>query len=130
LVVEVVAVVEVVRVVEVIEVIGLIEVEAIVGSFRGSQRSARRGSARCFGGELREGQQRDADVSQPLEQPVQCGLIGDRASQDGGAVVRVGEAHPVEPSRPSGGQVPLDSELVLHERNVRTDLVRPPHHIW
>src|SRR5712692_4615864 len=43
---------------------------------------------------------------------MQRGLVDDGASEDGCAVALVGEAHPVEPGGPSGGEVPLEADFV------------------
>ena len=53
-----------------------------------------------------------ADVAHFLEQAMQCGLVGDRAGDEGGAVVLVGEAQSVEPGGPSGVEVPLEADFV------------------
>ena len=43
---------------------------------------------------------------------MQCGLVDDRAREDGCAVVLVGEAQPVKPDGPSGLKVPLEADFV------------------
>ena len=83
-----------------------------------------------IGWDLRERHQRKADVAQLLEQAVQCRLVDDWAVEDGRAVRLVPDRQSVEPGRPSGPEMSLDSDLVLHEGTVRTDLVSTPHHMW
>jgi len=51
--------------------------------------------------DLRERDQRDADLAQLLEEAAQRGLVDDRSSEDGGAVALAGESEPVEPGRPA-----------------------------
>jgi hypothetical protein len=43
---------------------------------------------------------------------MQRGLVAEQAMDEGGAVALAGEAQPVEPSRPSHAEVPLDADLV------------------
>src|SRR5690606_14884377 len=97
----------------------------------------------------REGDQRDAEVAELLEQSVQCRLVDDRAADDGGAVRGAGQVEAVEPRRPAGCQVAADRDLVVldvavrragggvvaavvfgHVGNVRIDVVTPPHIMW
>src|SRR6266581_1684849 len=47
---------------------------------------------------------------------MQSGLVDDGASEDGCAVALVGEAHPVEPRGPSGGEGPLEADFVTSRR--------------
>ena len=98
--------------------------------FVGSERVGP-GVVGCVGRDRGERDQGDADVAQLLEQAVQRRLVDDRAADDGGAVVLVGEAQPVEPGRPAGSEVSLDPDLVLRRVGrisvgalLRTDLVR------
>ena len=46
------------------------------------------------------------------EQAMQCGLVGYRAIDDGGAVALVGEAQSVKPGGPSGFEAPLEADFV------------------
>src|SRR4029077_5189319 len=62
--------------------------------------------------DLSDRDQRKAQVAHFLEQAVQGGLGGYRATDDGGAVVLVGQAQSVKPGRPPGIEVPLEADLV------------------
>ena len=84
----------------------------------------------CIRWDLRERHQRKTAVAQLLEQAVQRRLVDDRAAEDGCAVVLVPERQSVEPTSPSGPEVSLDSDLVLHRSTVRSDLVSRPHIMW
>lgn len=106
----------------------------------------------CVGRNLRERDQRDADVAELVEQAVQRGLVHHGAADDGGAVVLGGKVQSVEPRRPAGAEMPGDADLVLrdageagsralarrsggavvrgHAWTVRTDLVSAHHIIW
>ena len=111
--------------------------------------------ARLVGLDLRDRDQRQADVAHLLEQAVQRGLVDDRAVDDGGAVALVGEAQPVEPGGPAGVEVPLEADLVpsglvavgvdvvrssapfrrrcvrcWRDQKVGADVVSGHHHMW
>src|SRR6185312_10233305 len=60
----------------------------------------------------RDGDERKAEVTDLAQQAVQCGLVGDRAVEDGGAVGLPGEGHAVEPGGPAVGEVSLHADLV------------------
>ena len=60
-----------------------------------------------------DGDQRQAEVADLLEQAVQRGLVDDRAVEDGGAVGLVAEAQPVEPGGPAVVEVAREADLVL-----------------
>src|SRR5882672_5072411 len=47
---------------------------------------------------------------------MQRGLVHYAAGEGGCAVALVGEAHPVEPGGPSGGEVPLEADFVTSRR--------------
>src|SRR5947209_2110360 len=106
----------------------------------------------CVARDLAERDEGDADVAQLLEQAVQGGLVDHGATEDGDAVVLVGEAQSVEPCRPTGPEMSLDANFVLldagvirrrtaaggvggavvcgHTRTIGTDLVTRHHHVW
>src|ERR1044071_4660872 len=65
------------------------------------------------GGGLVHRDQGQAQVARFLEQAVECGLVGYRAMDDGGAVAAVGNGQPVEPGSPPAVEVPLEADLVL-----------------
>jgi hypothetical protein len=54
----------------------------------------------------------DAEVAHLGDQPVQLRLVGHRAAEAGGAVIRVVELEGAEPGRPALVEVALDPELV------------------
>src|SRR5450631_2941679 len=62
--------------------------------------------------ELRDRDQRDADIAQRVQQAMQCRLVDDWSLDQGGAVVLAGEGHPVEAGRPACGKVSLETDLV------------------
>src|SRR4051812_12307060 len=65
-----------------------------------------------LGIDLHNREQWQADVAHALEQAVQCGLVGDRAMDDGGAVALVGEIESVKPGGPPRIEVPFQADLV------------------
>ena len=54
----------------------------------------------------------ETEVAESLQQPVQGGLVHDRASDGGGAVGSGGQSEPVEPERPPRVEAPLKADLV------------------
>src|SRR5580704_6698242 len=64
------------------------------------------------GFDLSDRDQRQAQVAHFLEQPMQRGLVGYRAINEGGAVVLAGEAQSVKPGGPSGMEVPPEADFV------------------
>ena len=44
---------------------------------------------------------------------MQRGLVDDGAADDGGSVLVLGEAEPVEPGGPAGVEVPLEPDFVF-----------------
>src|SRR4029079_7725979 len=59
-----------------------------------------------------DGDQRGAQVADPLEQAVERRLVGDRTGDDRRPVVLDAERQPLEPRRPVGAQRPDDPDLV------------------
>jgi hypothetical protein len=86
--------------------------------------------------------QRQADVTYPLEQAMECCLVGDKTMNEGGAVAPLGKAQSVEPGSPSGSQVSLQADFVpsglamiagrclAHDRKLGGDVVSEHHHMW
>src|SRR5919199_646074 len=78
----------------------------------------------------------DTQIADFAKQAMQRGLVDHRAMDDGCAVALVGEAQAVEPGRPAGLEVPLDSDCVApsfvhrHAPKVDSEVVSPPHHMW
>ena len=70
------------------------------------------GSTGVAGVGLGDRQQREPEVAELVQQSVQRGLVGDRAAEDGGAVVGVGEVEVVEPGGPAVVEPALDADLV------------------
>src|ERR671933_488878 len=60
----------------------------------------------------RDGDEREAEVADLAEQAVECGLVGDRAVENGGAVGLSGQGHAVEPGGPAVGEVSFHADLV------------------
>jgi hypothetical protein len=52
-----------------------------------------------FGFDSSERNQRQADIPHSLEQAMECCLVGDKATNEGGAVALLGEAQSVKPGR-------------------------------
>src|SRR4051812_34064668 len=69
-------------------------------------------SVSTSGIEVIDGDQGQAQVARFLEQPVQRGLVGYGATDDGGAVAVAGDGQPVEPGGPPGIEVALETDLV------------------
>jgi hypothetical protein len=62
--------------------------------------------------DLSDRDERQAQVADFLEQAMQRGLVGYRATDDGGAVVLVGQAQSVKPGSPPGIEVPPEADFV------------------
>ena len=97
------------------------------------------------GADVGDGNQRQAQVADLLEQAMQGGLVGHRATDQRGAVGFVGEAQSVKPGSPAGAEVSLDPELVdaglkiasgliAHgppsARKLEGDVMSAHHHMW
>ena len=63
------------------------------------------------GPDLSDGDQREADVAQPVQQAVQCGLVGDGTREQGEAVTG-GQGEALEAGCPSGVEPALEADLV------------------
>ena len=74
--------------------------------------------------DLGDGDQRQAQVADLLEQAVQRGLVDDRTAEHGRAVVGVGEGEAVEPGGPPAVEMPGEPDLV------GAGLVRPAVEAW
>jgi hypothetical protein len=57
-------------------------------------------------------EQGEAGVADVLEQAVQGGLVDDKTLDEGGAVISVGQGHPVEAGDPAGCEAALDADAV------------------
>src|SRR5207342_3023502 len=68
--------------------------------------------------------QDQAQVADPVQQPVQGGLIRDRAGDDRLAVVTA-DRQALEPGRPARVQEPLDADLVARRPRRVAHLYRP-----
>ena len=64
------------------------------------------------GADLGDGDQRQAEVADFLEQAMQRGLVGHRAGDERACRRFVGEAQSVEPGGPAGAEVTLNADLV------------------
>ena len=80
-------------------------------------------SVSAVGAELGERAQADAEVSQLLEDAMECGLVDDGPGDDGGSVVLVGEGQAVEPGRPATSEVPVHADLVVRDGRVISESV-------
>jgi hypothetical protein len=81
-------------------------------------------------------------VARFLEQAMECCLVGDRATDDGGAIALMGQAKSVKPDRPPRIEVSFKTDFVpsrvamtsarclAHDRNVGGDVVSGHHHMW
>ena len=108
----------------------------------GEQLSRCGGYVGLVGFDASDRNQWQADVAHSLEQAMECGLVGDKAGDDRGAVVLAGQAQSVKPSGPSRVEVALEADFVpsglaltagrclAHDRNVGPHVVSEHHHMW
>src|SRR5690349_5347808 len=106
------------------------------------------GSGRRAGFGPGDGEERDPEVAQLVQQSVKGRLVGDGASQGGRAVVGARQVEAVEPGSPAVVESALDTDLVpvtgpgagrfarrsgggvaaAHGAKLGTDLMRARHH--